>query len=155
MWTEEEMDFETELDKTTEQYLVSIRVQVAEILKLAILRSVYQSYSPVSYTRLYQLYNQVKFEVQRNGKFTVLLAYIDTDNMYYESAVSGSDVTEQVPWFVEEGHRYRNYTPPVSVAGNMYHSYPPRRYLELAQQLIEQQLGIQVEIIKDKPAIVY
>lgn len=155
MWTQEELDFDAELSKETEKYLMSIRVQVSEILKLAILQSVYKSYSPNTYIRTYQLYNQVKFEVRKNGKDSVLVAFIDTSRMAYESVKDGRDVTEAVPFWVNEGHEAHNYTPPAGTENNQFHRYmPPRQYLELAQTLIEKQLGFKVEIIKDVPATV-
>jgi hypothetical protein len=158
MWTQEELDFDTELNKQAEKYLMSIRVQVSEILKLAILQSVYQSYSPNTYIRTYQLYNQIKYEVRKNGKDSVLVVFIDTSKMAYESAKDGRDVTEAVPFWVNDGHQARNYTPPAGTENNQFHRYflrnEPRHYLELAQTLIEQQLGFKVEIIKDVPAIV-
>lgn len=156
MWTQELADFDVDLDKETERYLNSIKVEVAEILKLAIYQRVYQSYRPNTYIRTYQLYNQIKIELRKNGKQSVLLVLIDTDKMAYESAVSGNDVTNAVPYFVEEGHEAHNYTPPKGTENNMFHRYmPSREYLELAQVLIEQRLGIKVEIIKDKPSLVY
>jgi hypothetical protein len=155
MWTQETLDFDEELNKEFEKYLMSIRVQVSEILKLAILQSVYKSYSPNTYIRNHQLYNQVNFEVKKDGANSVLVVFIDTSRMAYESAKDGRDVTEAVPYWVNEGHSATNYTPPAGTESNQFHNYmPPRQYLELAQKLIEERLGFRVEIIKDVPAIV-
>lgn len=140
MWTQEMLDFDNELTRTRDNFLILEKNKLKAILQLAIMQSVYLAYDPHWYTRKFQLMRSVDARVNNS----VLYVFINTQSSaYYYSAISGSDQTENVPYYIQFGHEPRSYYPNNY---NMFHYYPARRYLELAQNIIESFYGYRVEI---------
>jgi hypothetical protein len=139
------MSFDSEITSDINIYIKNIEKRVKEILIDEINKSVYMAYpNPKEYVRTRQLINNVRTEI----KGDILYAYINTGNMYYYSVVSGEDVSDLVPYWVNYGH-HRQISNPIP----MYDDYPAgqnggRQFIEKAIQRIKDELGIEeVEII--------
>jgi hypothetical protein len=119
-----------------EDYLDSIRIKCVNLYKQAIAQSVYVGYDHGDYYPTYQLLTAVTSDVEDG----VIYIYYDYEIMYYWSVISGTNkyngtsVTEGVPLWVNEGH------------GGVY-NYKARHFAELAKKMIENELGVEVEIM--------
>lgn len=121
--------------------LAKIANRCKEILEDAIQSEVYDKYSPTSYERSFQLRDNVEVDI-KNGYIYV---YVNTGNMHYWSNNSkGEDVTAWVPYWINYGHN-------ISESGGifMYDYYPSRNYIQVAKERIQNELGLDVEIINN------
>jgi hypothetical protein len=142
------MDFTSEneafakdlVNQLAQETLEEIKDDCVELFKESIENNVYQSYSPNTYERSYQLLNNVNSHINKNNEL-----YIFSDMTYenYHSAVDSNDVSNFVAGWVEDGHDSDSSTI------NEYEHYKPREYLEEAKQLIDNSLGTDCTIIKN------
>lgn len=142
-------DISSEFKNATETYLKEIIEDCKEIINRHIISDIYNAYDPVQYNRTNQMrnINNIDYKMLDDGSIFI---YINTDNMEYYSAVDGRNVTELVPWMLEQtGH--------MDGTGihNMYHYYPERHYLSNA--LFEMQgkyPDIKFELRLEEPSVI-
>ncbi len=135
----EEMEYlNQQINKAQREYLDEIKDGIMALWQDAINENVYQVYDPVQYQRSFDLLNKLEMHFDDDGK---LIIQTDTDNYY--SVVDGKDVSDLVPnWVGETGHTDNKGT-------GMYHNYqPPKHFLERAKEFIENEYGLECEIIK-------
>jgi hypothetical protein len=142
------MDFTTEneafakelVNQLAQETLQEVKDDCVELFKQSISDKVYSAYTPVEYQRTYQLLNNVNSHINKDNEL-----YIFSDMTYenYHSAVDGSDVSNFVAGWIEDGHDSNSLTI------NEYEHYKPREYLEEAKQLIDNSLGTDCTIIKN------
>lgn len=131
-----------QLEQEFKKYLKSIQKRCVEILQEEIYTSLYTSYEPTSYQRTFQLLENIISEIDMtDGSIYVRL---DTDNSVYYSAVDDSSQTDNVPFYVNYGHKDG------TGINNKYHNYEGRHFVEKAAKRIKKELGIRVKIIKDQ-----
>jgi len=129
-------DFERQLNIEYNKELIKIQNRCKEILEEEIDRQLYDKYEPKTYTRTYQLRDNVETEI-RNGE---LYVYINTGNTHYED-FRGNDVSKYIPLWTNYGHNSSNYEQ------FMLFQYPTRGYIETSKRRIEQELGVEAMVI--------
>mgnify|MGYP000847431904 CR=1 FL=1 len=136
----EELEYLTQQIKEYQKdYLDEIKGGIMALWQDAINENVYQIYDPVQYQRSFDLLNNLEMHFDNDGK---LIIQTDTDNYY--SVVNRKDVSDLVPIYVNSGH---NDSSPIQ---NIYHHYPARHFLEKAKEMIENEYGLECEIILQK-----
>lgn len=138
------LKLEGEIDKISAKVLKQIYPDIENIFVNALIQSVYDYYRPTSYDRTYQLISAIDYEIVGNS----LIVFINDKKLNYKSAWGGRNVSPAVPYWVQEGH---DDDSPIN---NQFHHYEGRHYLEMAQQLLRQELGIDAEIIIQQPQYV-
>lgn len=129
-----------QIQQYEKDYLEKIRDGLIYLLQESIEICVYQYYTPKVYTRNFDLLNDIDFKFEGNK----IVIYLNSREMDYRSFVDGSDVSDYVSQWVESGHNDD------SIIQSQYHHYEGRNYLEYAKELIEDEYGLEVEIIKDE-----
>ncbi len=132
-------EFEQELDNESNKILKEIQSDTKEILKKSIMQNVYSFYTPKAYERNFYLLNNINSHLDENKGD--LYTFIDSNYGYF-SVLDGRDVSQYVPYWVNEGHD-------MSIFNAGY--YEGRHYLELAKQLIDSKYNCDCEIINDEP----
>jgi len=139
------------LELEIRKYFDGIKNRVLELYRQAIQETIYNAYHPTYYSdgfgnRTNQMLDNIAIKME-GGR---LIVYTDTSKMHYYSAVDGRDVTELVPWMLQNtGH--------MDSTGivNMYHYYPERNFLGRAEELIRGEFPqLNIEIILDEPNVV-
>lgn len=134
-------EFEKELEEELKKYLNNIKEDIKKIFQQAIQDKVYDYYQTNTYRRSGELRDSVAVEIKNN----TIYVYNDVNDMWYESAVDGRNVTNIVPWLVNEGHSD-------GVGDNQYHNFEGRHYLEEAYEKIKKKYpDLDIEIVNDKP----
>lgn len=138
------LEIEKEVMEESRNYIQSIINDIMLIFLQAITLAVYRYENaganfPTVYRRKYQLLlSSLNYIMDDNN----LYVFIDASALNYHSNVTGEDVSEHVPYWVEDGHHDD------TGIQNQYHNYEGRKYLELARDMIEAKYGIVVQIIK-------
>lgn len=135
-----------------------IQIEINKIIEIGkealhdgLLECVYNYYSPNTYDiennneRTNQLINSVDGKIDDEGNVVI---FINTDKLSYHN-VLGEDTSNKIPWLVENGHD--DGIGEKEQGKNQFHRYEARNYLELAQQIISDKLGVECEIINDNP----
>lgn len=136
-------DLDFEMQQILQQELNRISERIKAIFIECIEQEIYDRYTPSWYDRTYQLKNNVEIEINDGS----ILVYVNPDNMDYYSAYNRErDVTEAVPWFLTQGHKDN------TGINNWFHNYPKSNYLEVAKERIQNELGLECEIINEKPS---
>jgi len=132
------LDFDEigQIETECASYLASISAECEQILRDEIYDSVYMSYHPTQYKRTNQLLNNLDMEFTTDGALHLFFNGLD-----YTSAVDESDQSDNVPFFINDGHR--------DGGTGMYHNYPKRQFLEKAAKRIRAKFGVKVSIVKD------
>lgn len=107
-------------------------INIQGVLMRNIMRLVYDSYSPSTYKRTYNLMKSVRMEDTPNG----VSLYMDGDFLEEASTVSRSWETGfaveaknvNYAWFVEEGHTYQNVAGHKRGLGKDF-EMPPRKFM--------------------------
>jgi hypothetical protein len=131
-----------ELELEFSKYLSSIAAECEQILRDAIYDDVYMSYDPKVYERNEQLLNNIDMEMGTDGAIRLFFSGLN-----YRSEVDGSDQSDNVPFYINDGH--------IDGTGinNMYHTYPKRHFMEDAAKKIRALFGVKVTILKDQEIV--
>jgi hypothetical protein len=161
-------EFDVLIKNQTGQYFESIKDKVRLLLQLAIDKAVYQYYTPYDYNRQGRLkdINNISYKIADDNSY--LDVYLDEKKLsgYYSNAgvTLGEDVSKWIPYWIQHGHHNDRVPIEYQADGkpNQYHHYSTsiykpndinvgRQYLEMAKELIETELGIQVTIVDTPP----
>lgn len=104
------------IEKNVKASLREVGMEVEQIIKDYIMKELYNSYSPTSYTRTYDFVNSLRVgKVIPDGDGYSVKLYFDTDAIYprdadgsdrwssHQNITDGTDVSNLIPLFLEEG----------------------------------------------------
>jgi hypothetical protein len=136
---------QSQINKYCLQELQKISNDSEKIFHDAIKTNVYDYYKPVWYKRTESLLNSVRSEVRKINNTYTLYIYVDTNLLNYTSAYDKNrNVSNIVPYWINEGHNARNYLPTDSNGEQFYnefHAYEPRRFVEKALEELRLKYG--------------
>lgn len=104
------------INKNIATSLREVALEVEQIIKDYIMKELYNSYSPTSYTRTYDFVNSLRVsKVIPDGNGYSVQLYFDTDAIYsrdsdgagrwssHQNITDGTDQSKNIPLFLEEG----------------------------------------------------
>ena len=151
-------DLQMQFKQQINEYLESIKDDIKNILHEAIMDTVF-SYNPSEYRRTGQLEDIDNIDVKFDNDGS-LIVYINTDNLQYYSFGKGEGYDNSglkqingdcLTHFLEVGHD--SYSPYEGDADMFWH-YPARRFLEVAQERVQEKYpDLIVTVIREQPDI--
>lgn len=134
-----------EIEGHLQATLNSIGEDVVKLFKQAIQTEIYDYYEPTAYERTDMFINSVTFRY--NWEDSALLVFSDINTGYY-SAVDGSDQSENITNWLEDGHS--DGIGSSEEKKNQYHQFEGRHFLEEAERLIKKKYPfLEVEIFNE------